>query len=207
MDNVRFVGTEDGMKVVYNKAPVITLPQDTNPNPFVLYKGDDYRTELLKGVTVSDPNEFDNGINKDSIEIKLKKVKNNAENSTPNTTPDNTTNETPDSTTNTIAESSSNEIDSSDGTNESTDLENSGQGSESEGSGGDNSENSNPGGSSGSTNGNDNIDNSGGSGGSEQQPPESNPGNSTENITEQFITLENLTALGQYDVYYTIADS
>lgn len=209
MDNVRFVGTEDGVQVIYNKAPVITLPQDTdsNANPFVLYKGDDYRTELLKGVTVSDPNEFDNGINKDSIEIKLKKVKNNAENSTPNTTPDNTTNETLDSTTNTIAESSSNEIDSSDGTNESTDLENSGQGSESEGSGGDNSENSNPGGSSGSTNGNDNIDNSGGSGGSEQQPPESNPGNSTENITEQFITLENLTALGQYDVYYTIADS
>ena len=206
MDNVRFVGTEDGMKVVYNKAPVITLPQDTNPNPFVLYKGDDYRTELLKNVLVSDPNEFDNGITKDSIEIKLKKIT-NAENSTPNTTPDNTTNETPDSTTNTIAESSSNEIDSSDGTNESTDLENSGQGSESEGSGGDNSENSNPGGSSGSTNGNDNIDNSGGSGDSEQQPPESNPGNSTENITEQFITLENLTALGQYDVYYTIADS
>ena len=213
MDNVRFVGTEDGMKVVYNKAPVITLPQDTNPNPFVLYKGDDYRTELLKGVTVSDPNEFDNGINNDSIEIKLKKVKNNAENSTPNTTPGNTPNETPDSTTNTTTESSSNnrtssnEIDSSNGTNESIDLENSGQGSESEGSGGDNSENSNPGGSSGSTNGNDNIDNSGGSEGSEQQPPESNPGNSTENITEQFITLENLTALGQYDVYYTIADS
>lgn len=175
MDNVRFVGTEDGMKVVYNKAPVITLPQDTNPNPFVLYKGDDYRTELLKNVLVSDPNEFDNGITKDSIEIKLKKIT-NAENSTPNTTPGNTPNETPDSTTNTIAESSSNEIDSSDGTNESTDLENSEQGSESEGSSGNNSENS-------------------------------NPGNSTENITEQFITLENLTELGQYDVYYTIADS
>lgn len=175
MDNVRFVGTEDGMKVVYNKAPVITLPQDTNPNPFVLYKGDDYRTELLKNVLVSDPNEFDNGITKDSIKIKLKKIT-NAENSTPNTTPGNTPNETPDSTTNTIAESSSNEIDSSDGTNESTDLENSEQGSESEGSSGNNSENS-------------------------------NPGNSTENITEQFITLENLTELGQYDVYYTIADS
>lgn len=220
MDNVRFVGTEDGVQVIYNKAPVITLPQDTDPNanPFVLYKGDDYRTELLKGVTVSDPNEFDSGINKNSIEIKLKKVKNNTENSTPNTTPDNTPNETPDSTTNTTTESSSNnrttynEIDSSDGTNESTDLENSGQGSESEGSSGDNSsendsENGNQGGSSGSTNGNDNTDNSGGSEGNEQQPPESNPENSTENTTEQFITLENLTELGQYDVYYTIADS
>ena len=214
MDNVRFVGTEDGMKVVYNKAPVITLPQDTNPNPFVLYKGDDYRAELLKGVTVSDPNEFDSGINKDSIEIKLKKVKNNAENSTP----DNTPNETPDSTTNTTTESSSNnrissnEIDSSNGTNESTDLENSGQDSESEGSSGDNSsennsENDNPGGSSGSTDGNDNTDNLGGSEGSEQQPPENNSGNSNENITEQFIDLKNLTELGQYDVYYTIADS
>ena len=224
MDNVRFVGTEDGIQVIYNKAPVITLPQDTDPNanPFVLYKGDDYRAELLKGVTVSDPNEFDNGINKNSIEIKLKKVKNNTENSTPNTTPnttpDNTPNETPDSTTNTTTESSSNnrissnEIDSSNGTNESTDLENSGQDSESEGSSGDNSsennsENDNPGGSSGSTGGNDNTDNLGGSEGSEQQPPENNPGNSTENITEQFITLENLTELGQYDVYYTIADS
>lgn len=206
MDNVRFVGTEDGMKVVYNKAPVITLPQDTNPNPFVLYKGDDYRTELLKNVLVSDPNEFDNGITKDSIKIKLKKIT-NAENSTPNTTPGNTPNETPDSTTNTIAESSSNEIDSSDGTNESTDLENSGQGSESEGSSGNNSENSNPGGSSGSTNGNDNTDNLGGSEGNEQQPPENNSGNSNENITEQFIDLKNLTELGQYDVYYTIADS
>ena len=218
MDNVRFVGTEDGMKVVYNKAPVITLPQDTNPNPFVLYKGDDYRTELLKGVTVSDPNEFDNGINKDSIEIKLKKVKNNAENSTPNTTPDNTPNETPDSTTNTTTESSfnnrtsSNEIDSSDGTNESTDLENSGEGSESEGSSGDNSsennsENGNPGGSSGSTDGNDNTDNSGGSEGNEQQPPENNPESSNGNTSEKFIELKNLTELGQYDVYYTIADS
>lgn len=220
MDNVRFVGTEDGIQVIYNKAPVITLPQDTDPNanPFVLYKGDDYRTELLKGVTVSDPNEFDNGINKNSIEIKLKKVKNNTENSTPNTTPDNTPNETPDSTTNTTTESSSNnrissnEIDSSNGTNESTDLENSGQDSESEGSSGDNSsennsENDNPGGSSGSTGGNDNTDNLGGSEGSEQQPPENNSGNSNENITEKFIDLKNLTELGQYDVYYTIADS
>lgn len=216
MNNVRFVGTEDGIQVIYNKAPVITLPQNTEPNTnqFVLYKGDDYRAELLKGVTVSDPNEFDSGINKDSIEIKLKKVKNNAENSTP----DNTPNETPDSTTNTTTESSSNnrtssnEIDSSNGTNESTDLENSGQDSESEGSSGDNSsennsENDNPGGSSGSTDGNDNTDNLGGSEGSEQQPPENNSGNSNENITEQFIDLKNLTELGQYDVYYTIADS
>lgn len=214
MDNVRFVGTEDGIKVVYNNKPVITLPEDTDPNPFVLYKGDDYRTELLKRVTVSDTDDFDSGINNDSIEIKFKKIT-NAENSTPNTTPGNTPNETPDSTTNTIAESSSNEIDSSDGTNESTDLENSGQGSESEGSSGNNSENSNPGGSSGSTNGNDNIDNSGGSEGSEQQPPENNVGDSagssnsggTNGNETEFIELKDLTELGAYDVYYTATDS
>lgn len=214
MDNVRFVGTEDGIKVVYNNKPVITLPEDTEPNPFVLYKGDDYRTELLKRVTVSDTDDFDSGINNDSIEIKFKKIT-NAENSTPNTTPGNTPNETPDSTTNTIAESSSNEIDSSDGTNESTDLENSGQGSESEGSSGNNSENSNPGGSSGSTNGNDNIDNSGGSEGSEQQPPENNVGDSAGSSNSggpngnetEFIELKDLTELGAYDVYYTATDS
>lgn len=214
MDNVRFVGTEDGIKVVYNNKPVITLPEDTEPNPFVLYKGDDYRTELLKRVTVSDTDDFDSGINNDSIEIKFKKIT-NAENSTPNTTPGNTPNETPDSTTNTIAESSSNEIDSSDGTNESTDLENSGQGSESEGSSGNNSENSNPGGSSGSTNGNDNIDNSGGSEGSEQQRPENNVGDSagssnsggTNGNETEFIELKDLTELGSYDVYYTATDS
>ena len=214
MDNVRFVGTEDGIKVVYNNKPVITLPEDTESNPFVLYKGDDYRTELLKRVTVSDTDDFDSGINNDSIEIKFKKIT-NAENSTPNTTPGNTPNETPDSTTNTIAESSSNEIDSSDGTNESTDLENSGQGSESEGSSGNNSENSNPGGSSGSTNGNDNIDNSGGSEGSEQQPPENNVGGSAGSSNSggpngnetEFIELKDLTELGAYDVYYTATDS
>lgn len=195
MDNVRFVGTEDGMKVVYNKAPVITLPQDTNPNPFVLYKGDDYRTELLKSVIVSDTDDFDSGINNDSIEIKLKKIKTNSENSTPSITPENTPSEMPDSTTDNTTESGSNnriisnELDSSDETNESTDLENSEQGSESEGSSGDgssenNSENSNSGSSSGSSN-------SGGTNGNETE----------------FIELKDLTELGAYDVYYTATDS
>lgn len=216
MDNVRFVGTEDGMKVVYNKAPVITLPQDTNPNPFVLYKGDDYRTELLKRVTVSDTDDFDSGINNDSIEIKFKKIT-NAENSTPNTTPDNTPNETPDSTTNTTTESSSNnrissnEIDSSEERDENNGIEDSVEGSESEGpSGGNNSE---------GDGGNSSPNTPGESGGSEQQPPEGNEGNSTGgsnsgssngNITEQFITLEQLKesgTLGEYEVYYTATDS
>lgn len=216
MDNVRFVGTEDGIRVVYNNKPVITLPQDTNPNPFVLYKGDDYRTELLKRVTVSDTDDFDSGINNDSIEIKFKKIT-NAENSTPNTTPDNTPNETPDSTTNTTTESSSNnrissnEIDSSEERDENNGIEDSVEGSESEGpSGGNNSE---------GDGGNSSPNTPGESGGSEQQPPEGNEGNSTGgsnsgssngNITEQFITLEQLKksgTLGEYEVYYTATDS
>lgn len=216
MDNVRFVGTEDGIRVVYNNKPVITLPEDTEPNPFVLYKGDDYRTELLKRVTVSDTDDFDSGINNDSIEIKFKKIT-NAENSTPNTTPDNTPNETPDSTTNTTTESSSNnrissnEIDSSEEKDENNGIEDSVEGSESEGlSGGNNSE---------GDGGNSSPNTPGESGGSEQQPPEGNEGNSTGgsnsgssngNITEQFITLEQLKesgTLGEYEVYYTATDS
>ncbi|WP_294154486.1 immunoglobulin-like domain-containing protein [uncultured Clostridium sp.] len=75
MNNVRFVGTPDGMQVIYNKAPKLTLPVDTNP-PYVLYKGDDYRVKLLEGVSVTDPNQnsFDAGIGTKDIKIKLKKV-------------------------------------------------------------------------------------------------------------------------------------
>ncbi|WP_294405810.1 immunoglobulin-like domain-containing protein [uncultured Clostridium sp.] len=75
MDNVRFVGTPDGMQVIYNKAPEVTVPVDTNP-PYVLYKGDDYRVKLLEGVSVTDPNQdtFDAGIGTKDIKIKLKKV-------------------------------------------------------------------------------------------------------------------------------------
>lgn len=75
MDNVRFVGTPDGMEVIYNKRPEVTVPVDTNP-PYVLYKGDDYRVKLLEGVSVTDPNQdtFDAGIGTKDIKIKLKKV-------------------------------------------------------------------------------------------------------------------------------------
>ena len=75
MNNVRFVGTPDGMQVIYNKAPEVTVPVDTNP-PYVLYKGDDYREKLLEGVSVTDPNQnsFDAGIGTKDIKIKLKKV-------------------------------------------------------------------------------------------------------------------------------------
>lgn len=214
MNNVRFVGTENGMEVVYNKAPVITLPQDTNPNPFVLYKGDDYRTELLKRVIVSDTDDFDSGITNDSIEIKLKKITSNGENNTPSTTPDNT----PDSTTpnGTVDNTpnnrtSSNEADFSEERDENNGIEDSVEGSESEGpSGGSSSE---------GDGGNSTPSTPGESGGSEQQPPEgsegdsaggSNSGSSNGNTTEEFITLEQLKesgTLGEYEVYYTATDS
>ena len=214
MNNVRFVGTENGMEVVYNKAPVITLPQDTNPNPFVLYKGDDYRTELLKRVTVSDTDDFDSGINNDSIEIKLKKITSNGENNTPTTTPDNTLDSTtPNGTVDTTPNNrtSSNEADSSEERDENNGIEDSVEGSESEGpSGGNNSE---------GDGGNSSPNTPGESGGSEEQPPEgnegssaggSNSGSSNGNTTEQFITLEQLKesgTLGEYEVYYTATDS
>ena len=205
MDNVRFVGTEDGIKVVYNNKPVITLPEDTDPNPFVLYKGDDYRTELLKRVTVSDTDDFDSGINNDSIEIKLKKITSNGENNTPSTTPNGTVDTTPNNRT------SSNEADSSEERDENNGIEDSVEGSESEGpSGGSSSE---------GDGGNNTPSTPDESGGSDEQPPEGNEGNSAGgsnsgssngNITEQFITLEQLKesgTLGEYEVYYTATDS
>ena len=74
MNNVRFVGTEDGIKVIHNKAPVVTVPENTDSNPFVLYKGDDYRQLLLEDVTVTDENTFDSTINENNVEIKFKSL-------------------------------------------------------------------------------------------------------------------------------------
>lgn len=212
MNNVRFVGTENGMEVVYNKAPEITLPTDNEI--FVLYKGDDYREELLKNVSVTDENDFDTGITNDSIEIKFKKVTSNGENNTPSTTPGNTPDSTtPDDTVDTTPNNrtSSNEENSSEERDENNGIEDSVEGSESEGpSGGNNSE---------GDGGNSSPNTPGESGGSEQQPPEgsegdsaggSNSGSSNGNITEQFITLEQLKesgTLGEYEVYYTATDS
>lgn len=209
MNNVRFVGTENGMEVVYNKAPEITLPTDNEI--FVLYKGDDYREELLKNVSVTDENDFDTGITNDSIEIKFKKVTSNAENNTPSTTPGNTPDSTtPDDTVDTTPNNrtSSNEENSSEERDENNGIEDSVEGSESEGpSGGNNSE---------GDGGNSSPNTPGESGGSEQQPPEgsegdsaggSNSGSSNGNTTEEFITLEQLKELGEYEVYYTATDS
>lgn len=209
MNNVRFVGTENGMEVVYNKAPEITLPTDNEI--FVLYKGDDYREELLKNVSVTDENDFDTGITNDSIEIKFKKVTSNAENNTPSTTPGNTPDSTtPDDTVDTTPNNrtSSNEENSSEERDENNGIEDSVEGSESEGPSGGNSSEGDGGNSIPSTPGE--------SGGSEQQPPEgsegdsaggSNSGSSNGNTTEEFITLEQLKELGEYEVYYTATDS
>lgn len=59
LDNVVFKVTEDGLKLEHNKAPVIDLSgnrigiTDTSDTD-VLYKGDDYRTDLLKDVVITD---------------------------------------------------------------------------------------------------------------------------------------------------------
>lgn len=65
IENVAFTVTEDGLEAVYNDAPVISLPAIQNPpniqnmpsDKLAIYKGDDYRADLLKGVTVTDTNE------------------------------------------------------------------------------------------------------------------------------------------------------
>lgn len=59
LDNAVFKVTEDGLKLEHNKAPVIDLSGNKigitdNNNTDVLYKGDDYRTDLLKGVVITD---------------------------------------------------------------------------------------------------------------------------------------------------------
>lgn len=59
LDNAVFKVTEDGLKLEHNKAPVIDLSgnrigiTDTSDTD-VLYKGDDYRTDLLKDVVITD---------------------------------------------------------------------------------------------------------------------------------------------------------
>lgn len=76
MENVIFVGKEDGLHAKYNKEPIITFPQNNptegnNSDEFILYKGDDYREELLKEVT------FDDGEGEtiDSSTVKITLVK------------------------------------------------------------------------------------------------------------------------------------
>ncbi len=59
LDNAVFKVIEDGLKLEHNKAPVIDLSGNKigitdNNNTDVLYKGDDYRTDLLKGVVITD---------------------------------------------------------------------------------------------------------------------------------------------------------
>lgn len=59
LDNAVFKVTEDGLKLEHNKAPVIDLSGNKigitdNNNTDVLYKGDDYRTDLLKDVVITD---------------------------------------------------------------------------------------------------------------------------------------------------------
>lgn len=59
LDNAVFKVTQDGLKVEHNNAPVIDISgnrigiTDTSDTD-VLYKGDDYRTDLLKGVVITD---------------------------------------------------------------------------------------------------------------------------------------------------------
>lgn len=189
MNNVRFVGTENGIEVIHNRAPEINLPADTNT--FVIYKGDDYAEELLKDVSVID--DIDKKIDNNNIIIKFKKVGaesgNNGNNSEDGSSNDGSN----------LGGSEQGETNSvSEGTNldeeesgENSDLEDSNQGNESDG----------PSEEEGSQSPDNNF--GGPSNGS-------NSSNSNENTSEEFITLEQLKEsgkLGKYKAYYTVRDS
>ena len=67
MDNVIFKGSIDGLMAVYNNQPEITVIDEE----LSIYKGDDYRSDLLNAITITDPDET---IEKESVEITVKKV-------------------------------------------------------------------------------------------------------------------------------------
>lgn len=77
MNNVVFIGTEDGLKAKYNNAPIINFPE----GEVILYKGDNYKEGLLKDVTVNDGDGEDIDVNE--LKITLRKIE-----SLPEETPD-----------------------------------------------------------------------------------------------------------------------
>ena len=75
MNNVVFIGTEDGLNAKYNNAPIINFQEDET----TLYKGDNYREGLLNGVTVDDDGE---SIDVNNVKITLiRKDRSSGENS------------------------------------------------------------------------------------------------------------------------------
>ena len=73
MENVIFQGTENGLEARYNEAPMINITKDK----LILYKGDDYRNDLLKGVTITD--EKSEYIKHDDIKIMLQRIDRNSD--------------------------------------------------------------------------------------------------------------------------------
>ncbi len=68
INNVKFKIAEDGLKVIYNNAPNIILPNEET----ILYKGDNYREGLLNNVTIND--DHDNNIDTSKVKFKVKKI-------------------------------------------------------------------------------------------------------------------------------------
>ncbi len=76
MNNVVFIGTEDGLKAKYNNAPIINFPEGET----TLYKGDNYREGLLNGVTVDDDDGESIDVNNVKITL-IRKDRSSGENS------------------------------------------------------------------------------------------------------------------------------
>ena len=216
MENVIFVGQEDGLHAKYNKAPIITFPQNNptggdNSDEFILYKGDDYLEELLKDVT------FDDGEGQkiDSSTVKITLVKKGA------------------------SSNEGNESDSEPGSGNNGSEEDNVTGDRNDNSQNDNSQNPNENGAGSESNdaeglqlertteseSNDDLNNDDSSDQekSEDVPPESeedrenepseNPGESTEEGTEEspeednVLTPEKIKDLGEYEATYSVTDN
>lgn len=68
INNVKFQISEDGLKVIYNNAPQIILPNGET----VLYKGDNYKEGLLNNVEIKD--DHDVNIDTKKVKFKIKKI-------------------------------------------------------------------------------------------------------------------------------------
>lgn len=210
MTNVIFVGQEDGLHAKYNKAPIITFPQNNptegnNSDKFILYKGDDYREELLKEVT------FDDGEGEtiDSSTVKITLVKKGSSSDESNGS-------------NSESENNSENGGGSEEDNDSSDVSNGSQNGNNQESNGENSDSDNNTSQGPESNlertteseSNDNLNNDDNSDQEEVEdvPPESGEGTDegpeeTPSEGNNVLTPEQITDLGEYEATYTVSDN
>lgn len=75
LTNVIFIANKSGLQAIYNPKPTISLKEDIFTNELYLYKGDNYREELLKFVQFNDLNDE---LTPSQVEIILTKTDNDS---------------------------------------------------------------------------------------------------------------------------------